>query len=361
MIDIIMILSNEYLRFVLILTLFFGLAWLVDWILTKYVQKYVESTKTSIDDLIVEIIRGPVHFYIIVGGIYLAFKSLSVIGSYANWLNKGFIVISIWVGATIIASLVAALIDYWLESHKRFKKTPQLLNKIFTITIYFLALIIILGYFNVEITPLLATLGVGGLAIGLALQKTLSDFFAGLNIISERQINVGDHVQIENEKISGYIDDIGWRSTKIKSLRNNMIIVPNSSLSNSIVTNNKMPHDEMSIIIKCGVAYSSNLNQVEKITLDVAKKIQKKIEGAKKEFEPLVRFHTFGESNIEFSIILRVEHFVDQYRVKHEFIKALKDRYDQENIEISWPVRKIYYDNQVANKLKLQTKPVRKK
>ena len=99
----------------------------------------------------------------------------------------------------------------------------------------------------------------------------------------------------------------------------------------------------MSVVIQCGVSYTSDLNKVERVTIDAAKRIQETVQGAVKDFEPFIRYHTFGDSNINFSVILRVKTYVDRYLVTHEFIKALKKRYDKEGIEISWPVRKIYY------------------
>lgn len=119
-------------------------------------------------------------------------------------------------------------------------------------------------------------------------------------------------------------------------------MVPNSKIAESVIVNNYLPVREMSIVLQCGVAYDSDLEKVEKVTIDIARKIQQTVPGAVKTFEPFIRYHTFGDSNINFSIILRIEEFVDRYLVAHEFIKALKARYDKENIEISWPIRKIY-------------------
>ena len=133
--------------------------------------------------------------------------------------------------------------------------------------------------------------------------------------------------------------------SRIRTLPNTLVIVPNSKIASTIITNDSLPVPEMSVVIQCGVAYSSDLEKVEKVTVDAAKKTQKIVTGAVKGFEPFIRYHTFGDSNINFSIILRVEKFVDKYLVTHEFIKALKKAYDKEGIEISWPVRKIYYGN----------------
>ena len=178
------------------------------------------------------------------------------------------------------------------------------------------------------------------MAVALALQPTLSNIFAGIHIISDKPINVGDYIELENG-ISGFVEDIGWRSTRIKTIYNNYVVIPNSKFAESIIINQSLPGQELIIKIECGVDYSSDLEKVEKITLEVAKNIQEKIKGAVKEFKPFMRYHTFGDSNINFSVFLKIRSPIDKLKVAHEFIKALKSRYDKENIEISWPVRKI--------------------
>jgi small-conductance mechanosensitive channel len=121
-----------------------------------------------------------------------------------------------------------------------------------------------------------------------------------------------------------------------------LIIVPNGKLADSIILNYSLPKQDMIIWVPCGVAYESDLQKVEEVTLEVAREIQQNYPGAFKDFEPLFRFREFGESNIDFIAILRVEESTKRFVVKNEFIKKLKKRFDQEGIEISWPIRKIY-------------------
>jgi small-conductance mechanosensitive channel len=194
---------------------------------------------------------------------------------------------------------------------------------------------------GVEITPLVAGLGVGGIAVALALQSTLSNYFAGIYIAKEKAIKIGDFVQLENG-LTGHVYEIGWRTTKIKTPTDNMIVIPNSNLSNMIVTNYHEPAEEMSVSLACGVSYESDLEKVEKVTTDVAKKVLRKMPGGVKNFEPVVRYKEFGDSNINFSVILRVKSYSDQFLVIHEFIKELMKAYKKNKIEISYPVRKIY-------------------
>ena len=172
-------------------------------------------------------------------------------------------------------------------------------------------------------------------------KKLIYDTHLGDGEIIKR---IGDFIEMEGG-VSGFVEDIGWRSTRIRTLPNTMIVVPNSKIASTIITNDSLPVPEMGIVIQCGVAYTSDLEKVEKVTIDAARKIQKTVKGAVKDFEPFIRYHTFGDSNINFSIILRVESFVDRYLVTHELIKSLKKRYDKEAIEISWPVRKVYNVN----------------
>ncbi len=336
------LIHDEYFHFLLILASSLILTKIVHFILVKYVRGIAARTKTDIDDAILKIVTKPLCIFIIFAGFYLASKSLSALDPYSMWINGIFFIGTVLLLALIISRTLGVLLSSWLRVQKKFEKMPKLMGNIVAVAIYLIAFLMILDYFEIEITPLVAAFGLGGLAIGLALQNTLSNFFAGLHIISDQPINVGDYIEIEGG-ISGYVEDIGWRSTRVRTLPNTLVIVPNSKLAESVIINNSLPVLEMSAVIQCGVAYGSDLEKVEKVTLDVAKKVQETVPGAIKTFEPLIRYHTFGDSNIDFSIILRVEEPVSKYVVTHEFIKALKKRYDEEKIEISWPVRKVYY------------------
>ncbi|MBI2668130.1 mechanosensitive ion channel family protein [Candidatus Woesearchaeota archaeon] len=334
------LMENEYVKFFIILIGTFLLSEILLFIIRKYVNRITSKTKTDIDDLIIQRITKPLHAIILFIGLYFAVKSLSILENYINIVDKIFFVIFTLMISFILSKILAVLIASWLKVQKKYEKTPQLFTKIITIIIFIIAILIILDHFSIQITPIIAALGLGGLAVGLALQDTFSNFFAGLHIISDQPINVGDYIEMEGDT-KGYVDDIGWRSIRIKTLQNNLVIVPNSKLAQGRIVNLSNPGGN-SVIVECGVSYNSDLNKVEKVTIDVAKKIQKTIPGALGTFEPFIRYKTFGDSNINFSVILKVEKYVNKHLVTHEFIKALKERYDKEGIEISYPVRKIY-------------------
>ncbi|MDI6654677.1 MAG: mechanosensitive ion channel family protein, partial [Candidatus Hydrothermarchaeota archaeon] len=222
------------------------------------------------------------------------------------------------------------------------KRVAPTINRVINIFIYAVAFIIILDRLNIEVTPLIASLGIATLAVGLALQDTLANFFAGLYIFTDKPVRIGDYIELDTGD-KGYVEDIGWRSTRIRTLPNTIIVIPNSKLVQSRIINYYLPVEEMSVVMQCGVGYASDLGKVERVTIEVAKEMQKTVPGAVKNFEPFIRYHTFGDSNINFSIILRIEKFVDQYLLVHEFIKKLHKRYREEGIEISFPARVLYY------------------
>jgi small-conductance mechanosensitive channel len=341
-VEIVRLIQYESFLFFLILASSLIITKIVHFILVKYVRGIAARTKTNIDDAILKIITKPVCIFIIIAGFYFALNSLSALQEYSGEIDGAFFVGSILLLALIVSRILGVLVSHWLRVQKNYEKMPRLLGSVVALIIYLIAFLMILDYFAIKITPLVAAFGVGALAVGLALQDTLSNLFAGLHIITDQPINVGDYIEIESG-ISGYVEDIGWRSTRVRTLPNTLVIVPNSKLAESVIINNSLPVLEMSAVVQCGVAYGSDLEKVENVTLDVAKEIQKTIPGAVETFEPVIRYHTFGDSNINFSVILRVMEPVAKYVVSHEFIKALVKRYDTEGIEISWPVRKIYY------------------
>jgi small-conductance mechanosensitive channel len=141
------------------------------------------------------------------------------------------------------------------------------------------------------------------------------------------------------------VADIGWRATKIRMLPNNMVLVPNAKLASAIITNYDLPDKELAVLVQVGVDYASDLEQVERVTCEVAKDVLQTVAGGVTTFEPFIRYHTFADFSINFTVILRAKEYVDQYLLKHEFVKRLHTRYNQEGITIPFPIRMIHMQN----------------
>jgi small-conductance mechanosensitive channel len=318
----------------------FVLAKLVRRILMIYVHKLVSKTETTLDDELLKVLTRPFYIYMVSFGLEVALLRLIDIERYELWTTNGFFVLYVLLTALVISRVLKVMLSHWLTTQKNYEKTPMLLGKVVAVIVYVIAILIILGHFNVQISPIIATLGVGGLAVGLALQGTLANLFGGLHLISDKPIKVGDFVDIGTD-MAGYVEDIGWRTTRLRKLSNTYVIIPNAKLADSTIINHSLPTTETSFGVECGVAYTEDLDKVEKITLKVAKQIQKTIEGCVADYEPSLSFNKFGDSNIMFNVFFKVEAFPNKFLVTHEFIKALKRAYDKEGIEISMPARKI--------------------
>ena len=201
-----------------------------------------------------------------------------------------------------------------------------------------------LAVFDIQISPLLATLGIGGIAIALAAQPTLSNYFAGTYVISEGEIQVDDFIEIEGGP-SGFVEDISWRSTKLRSRFNNLIIIPNSMMSDNMITNYSRPALAMNVIVTGGVSYSSNLQQVQDILMEVATKIVVESEHAVTDTEPRAGFSNFGDSNIDFWVFLQATDRAGSFQLKTQLIKQIHQRFNEEGIVINYPMRHLVVDD----------------
>jgi small-conductance mechanosensitive channel len=213
-----------------------------------------------------------------------------------------------------------------------------------------LGLLVILNGLGLSIAPMLTALGVGGLAVALALQEPLANFFAGLFLTLAGQIRIGDYVKLDSGQ-EGYVIDFSWRSTRLRMLANNLVIVPNAKLAQAIVVNHQLPSQDLAVLVEVGVDYASDLGHVERVVTEVGRAVMADVPGGVADFEPFIRYHTFADSSINFTVILRGKEFVDQYVIKHEFVKRLHARFNQEGIVIPFPIRTLTQRDAPANAL----------
>lgn len=243
--------------------------------------------------------------------------------------------------AVFFQRLLLTLYRRYMARQAPLIKDPPIIRVLIAVIVYSFFGIIFLDAVGISVTPLIASLGVGSVAIAFALQETLASLFSGLYLVTDKPIRVGDFVRLESGQ-EGYVETIGWRSTRIRMLPNNVVIVPNAKLSSSILTNYYLPERELSVLVDVGIDYASDLEKAEKVTIEAAKEVMKTVPGGVPNFEPFLRYHTFGDSSVNFTVILRAQEFVDQHIVRHEFIKRLHKRYAKEGIQIPFPIRTVH-------------------
>lgn len=322
---------------------FIGIA--TELILKEYGNRLALMTKWKFDDFLIRSIRGTLLPLCIVIALCISVHAIPDLKSTQIFFDKTCFAITAFLITLIIARFSSKMIRHF-SSTAAAPLPSTFLSNLTSVIVFIIGTLVTLQTFGISITPILTTLGIGGLAVALALQDTLANLFSGLYILLSKQVRLGDYVKLDSGN-EGYISDITWRNTVIRTLSNNFIIIPNIKLSSALITNFNLPVKEVTFHLDIGIGYESDLSKVEKITQETVKDVLKSIPGGVTTFEPLVRFHTFGPSSIIFTIIMKANEYVDQYHLKHECIKSLHKKYTEDGIVIPFPIQTVHLKSTV--------------
>lgn len=319
-------------------------AWLVLFCM-RYIKHRIEKRRkvNAITQLLHSLAR-PIFLLIISQGLFAALSTVSYLEPWRSYLGKAAVAIVIILVTYGLTRSGRLLLSWYLHMTKVRQSLISLMERTTVLLIYLGGLLVLLDYLGISISPMIAGLGLGGLAIALALQPTLGNYFAGAQIVSDKSIHLGDYIELDSGE-KGFVVDVGWRSTRIRTTFNNMMIIPNSRLIDSIITNYNSPDVELAVIVESGVSYSSDLDRVEDVALNVAREIIEELPEAVKAHEPWFAYDEFGDSNINFWVWLYATDRLGSFRVKSELIKRLHARFAEEGITINYPVRLITYED----------------
>lgn len=330
---------NKYLGAILFLSGGIFLAMVLEFLLLRRLRKSAQRTVWKADDVIVKSFKGILFVWSVGAGVYFGVNNAPFAPHVVAIVEK-VIFSAVVISVTLLVARICVGLIQLKSTHDGHTQSTSIVSNIVRIAVYVIGGLIVLQAFGISVTPLLTALGVGALAVALALQDTLTNLFSGIQVIASRQVKIGDYVKLESGG-EGYITDITWRNTVICMLSNNNIIVPNSKIASSILTNYSMPQKDLSVRIEVGVSYDSDLDKVEAITLEAAREVMKSVEGSVPEFEPSLRFNSFGESAINLAVTLRTREFNDQFLLRHEFVKLLTLKYRENDIRIPFPIRTV--------------------
>jgi small-conductance mechanosensitive channel len=305
-------------------------------------HRWSERTHNRLDDLVLRAVKTPSIFLCLALALHLGVPYADLPARFEVFVTRTIhlaILLSLLIGAS---SLAGRLFIYYVQKLDLPVPTTGLAQGVLKGMIWVVGFLVALTILEISITPLLTALGVGGLAVGLALRDTLENIFAGLNLLMERAIRVGDFIRLESAQ-EGIVEDISWRTTRVRLLANNIVIIPNSKLAQSVVTNYYLPEKRLSLLVPVSVGYGADPDQVERVLIDVARKTAEEVPGLSAEPEPFVRFIPgFGESSLDFTLICQVNEFVDNYLAQHEMRKNIFRRFREEGIEIPFPQRTVH-------------------
>ena len=324
-------------RIAVLSILFVAVAYVIGRVASRVVavqlSRLARRTGSRWIDPMVAAVTDRVPFWSVLVGIYIASGYWVLPEKAANALDKGLYVVAVASLTFLVAEVLVKFVRIHGPVLDPSMPTTTLNENLIRIVVVIIGLIGALHGLGLAIAPMLTALGVGGLAVALALQDTLANLFAGFYLTVAKHIRIGNYIKLSSGE-EGYLVDIDWRASRLRQLSNNSVLVPNAKLSQSIVTNFDSPEHEMSVTIDASVDYASDLDRVEAIAADVARDVMRTVQGGVPSFDPTVRFHTFGDPGVGFTVVLRVQHFVDQYLIKHEFVKRLHKRFSAEGIAI---------------------------
>jgi small-conductance mechanosensitive channel len=328
--------SDLLTRYALPLGIFVGVSLallLLRSISLRLLHGWSERTASPIDDIVVRALRRPSVLWCLAIGLHLGLSLSDIPDKYLIYLVRTIRVL-VTFSITMAASTIAGkIVRQSVQRSDLPLPTTGLAYGVIKGTILAIGFVIILSQMGIAIAPLLTALGVGGLAVALALQDTLANLFAGIHILVEKSVRVGDALRLESGQ-EGSVLDITWRTTRIRTLQNNIVVIPNNKLSQSVVTNYSLPEPRLTLQVPVGVDHASDPRQVERVLLAIAVQAAREIPGLLADPAPGVRFVPgFGPSSLDFTLNCQVAAYADQVAVQSELRFRIVERFRAEGIE----------------------------
>ncbi len=339
-------LDNEWGVFITTVIVWLIIGGIIYFILDPLVKIFTKRTKTDLDDKILTIIKGPVFWIILSYGIISSLEVLnfswSVIHALELLYSVLIIILLCWIGFRIFKDVLISWGKKYAE--KTDTQIDDILLPLFEyvgmVAIIVIAIIATLNLFGVDVTLLMAGMGVAGLVIAFAAQDTLSNFISGMFLLTDRPFKIGDMVLMDNGDYCR-VEHIGMRSTKLyNTFDHDMIVIPNNKIANEKVVNLTAPDQRMKVKISINVDYNTDIQKAKKVMLDVAAATPGIIMGD--EYKPVVRLFKFEDSAIQLRMFAMVDDLGKQWKVTGDIREGILRRFHEEGITIPFPQRTVH-------------------
>jgi small-conductance mechanosensitive channel len=332
--------SNLYLRFLFILVLTVIAAWIAKIVLKKFLKPLTKKTKTKIDDLIIRNLSSMIFYIILAIGLKVSLTYVFLESFYYHCIVETFLIIIVTI---LILRIVNDLTNQWKKdwalktASTADDRLIPLIEKIAKVIIVALAVIFVFDAWEIDISPLLATAGIAGIAVSFAVKDSLANILGGLQLVLDKTFKVGDKVKLESGEL-GVILDIGLRSTKLKTYDNEVIYIPNGYLANAKVRNYTVPDLKLRVNVGFGVTYSSDTDKVRDIVLKTLKDMDNVLEDP----EPVVQFLSMSDFSLDFIARAWVRDYQDAYSMKLQMTDEIYKALNREGISIPFPTHTVY-------------------
>lgn len=295
----------------------------------RIVLRRFEQTRTVNDSfwlaVTVHALDGIAIVWGTIAGLYAALETVDLNPRLDFVISRLLQVLALASATVVAARFAAGTVSHYGGGVEKRLLSASLFASIAQIVVITFGALIILNSLGIAITPLLTALGVGGLAIALALKDTLANLFSGIQIIASRQLRPGDYIKVESG-FEGVVQDVNWRNTTISELSNNLVVIPNEKLAQSIFTNYQLPDAELTVSVPVMVPYGSDLDEVEHVALEAATAALDDMHAVVRD-RPYVRFRDLGDAAVSLTVNIRTPQFADQFKARSYLIKRLYDRF----------------------------------
>jgi small-conductance mechanosensitive channel len=317
-----------------------GLGLLVRRIVFTRLREWAKTSVTSFDESLLDALHGPTLLWILILAISVATDSSDLPPKFASFAKHSLQVLWILSFTIVVGRFGQRMLRVYGTRKDGSPHMGTLTEVLINVVVGAIGLLMLLRALGVDITTVLTAFGVGGLAVALALQDTLSNFFAGFYVSIAGQVRVGDFIKLDSGQ-QGYITDIGWRSTTLREPNNNLVVIPNNKLGQSIVTNYYLPERRIVANVVVSVSYDADTAKAEQALLDVALRVAQRDNALWKDPAPSVQLTAFNAAGVEFTLSCQVATYEDVGRVQHELRKEIITNFRAAHIAIPHPVKAI--------------------
>lgn len=306
--------------------------------LFRIVRNWAAGTDSHLDVVVTQSLRGPIVLWSIILGLHLATQHSRIPARHLRYVPEILSALGVLAVTIALSRLAGNAVRFYGEHVKGVQSVTTLTQKMAQIVVLLIGLVWLLRVvFDISLTPVLTTLGVGGLAVALALQDSLSNLFAGFYVSISGLVRIGDYIKL-NTGEEGYVQDINWRCTTMRTINDNLVVVPNNKLGQAIFTNYYLPEPRMGLSIAIGVGYDSDIDRVDRILLEETIAAAASISGLLTDPAPNIRFNPGpGDWALVFQVNFNIGQFADQYLVQSELRKMLFKRLLREGITMPFP------------------------
>lgn len=311
------------------------------WLLLRSVARLASRTQGELDDKVAKALHWPFAFLLglVAAGAYLTRVSARLTAQQMQgtqrMLAASFIVAAAW---TLIA-VVRIFLEATGARRRRLMPATRVARRLLAVVVYTGAFLMVLQQYAISITPLLTGLGIAGLAAALALQDTLGNFFAGISVQTGQALQPGHFVRLEKEGLEGYVEQVGWRTTLIRTLAGNTIVIPNSVLAQAVVTDYYLPSPDMTLGLEFFVGRESDPKQVIAALVEEAQAAMRTNPGFLPGSEAFAEFAGYTEYALRFKLSVRVKEFVQQGPVQQDIRTRVLLRLRKDGIPVPYPTR----------------------